>query len=280
MSRSTRGQRNALTCIPFGLLAIVNACAAVKPSDKLSGPDVVQIQPVPLPGARMPTGPIQATFKLPAGKGPFPAVIVLHGCSGWGERTLLWGDRLNSWGYAALLPDSWTPRGIDSICASGESVTPGDRMGDLASAVVWLRTQPAIDPNAIAVLGTGHGGWTAATALQRRYADLRLSAAVDYHGLCPGPGEYGGMPFLALLGEADDWGNPAAVCRAYAAQLPHGAAVEVHTYPGAYHSFDYPSTAPLIRAGHLEKYDKAAAEDSYARVQTFLKSTTGAGARH
>jgi hypothetical protein len=68
-------------------------------------------------------------------------------------------------------------------------------MGDVASAVAWLRTQPAIDPNAIAVLGTGHGGWTAATAVQHRYADLRLSAAVDYHGLCTGPEEYSGVPF-------------------------------------------------------------------------------------
>jgi hypothetical protein len=104
-------------------------------------------------------------------------------------------------------------------------------MGDVASAVAWLRTQPAIDPNAIAVLGTGHGGWTAATAVQRRYADLRLSAAVDYHGLCTGPEEYSGLPFLALLGEVDDWGNPAAVCRAYAAQVPHGAprSKSIHT---------------------------------------------------
>jgi dienelactone hydrolase len=280
MPWSTLGQHTARACIPLALLAIVNSCAAQKPLDKLSGPDVVEIQPVPLSGARMPTGPIQATFKLPVGKGPFPAVIVLHGCSGRGDRTLFWADRLNSWGYAALLPDSLTPRGIRSICETGVSVTPGDRMGDVGSAVVWLRTLPAIDPNAIAVLGFGHGGWTAATAVQRRYADLRLSAAVDYHGLCIGPGEYGGVPFLALAGEWDDWGNPAAVCRAYAAQVPHGVAVEVHTYPGASHSFDYPRAAPLIRAGHVEKYDKAAAEDSYARVQVFLERTIGAGARH
>jgi hypothetical protein len=84
MSWSTRGQRTARACIPLALLAIVNGCATVEPPDKLSGPDVVQIQPVPIPGARMPTGPIQAAFKLPVGKGPFPAVIVLHGCSGGG----------------------------------------------------------------------------------------------------------------------------------------------------------------------------------------------------
>jgi dienelactone hydrolase len=84
---------------------------------------------------------------------------------------------------------------------------------------------------------------------------------------------------LVLLGEADDWGNPAAVCLGYAAQVPHGAAVEVHTYPGAHHSFDFPRTAPLIRAGHVEKYDEAAADDSYARVRAFLERTIGGGAR-
>jgi dienelactone hydrolase len=256
MPCSIPGQRTFRAGSALALPVIVGGCAKVKPPDKLSGPDLVEIQPVQIPGARMPAGPIQAAFKLPVGKGRFPAVIVLHGCSGWGDRTLLWGDRLNSWGYAALLPDSWTPRGISSVCDNpAGTVTPGDRMGDVASAVAWLRTQPAIDPDAIAVLGTGHGGWTASTAVQRRYAGLRLSAAVD-------------------------WGNPAAACRAYAAQLPHGAPVEVHTYPGAYHSFDYPSTAPLIRAGHIEKYDRAAAEDSYSRVQAFLERTIGTGARH
>jgi hypothetical protein len=36
----------------------------------------------------------------------------------------------------------------------------------------------------------------------------------------------------------------------------------------------------LIRAGHAEKHDKAAAEDSYAREHAFLERTIGAGARH
>jgi hypothetical protein len=34
----------------------------------------------------------------PAGAGPFPAVVVLHGCSGFSNVAVTWADRLASWG--------------------------------------------------------------------------------------------------------------------------------------------------------------------------------------
>ena len=46
------------------------------------------------------------------GEGPFPTVVVLHGCIGI-------TDRLSSWGYVALAVDSLGPRGIASRCGVG-----------------------------------------------------------------------------------------------------------------------------------------------------------------
>src|SRR5262245_5229087 len=60
----------------------------------------------------------------PAGAGPFPAVVALHGCSGlWGRKNNVlsrrhadWGERLVAAGYVVLFPDSFNPRGVRSVC--------------------------------------------------------------------------------------------------------------------------------------------------------------------
>src|SRR5579863_9693675 len=79
--------------------------------------DTVLIPVQQVPGSRMPSQPLSAIMLLPPGKGPFPAIIVLHTCGG---RSLLqedWAARLNAWGYAAVIPNSFTPRGVVSVCS-------------------------------------------------------------------------------------------------------------------------------------------------------------------
>ena len=46
----------------------------------------------------------------PQGSGPFPAVVVLHGCGGFHQDMIAWADRLRHWGYVALAVDSFGPR--------------------------------------------------------------------------------------------------------------------------------------------------------------------------
>src|SRR5215813_1506510 len=48
-----------------------------------------------------------------------PAVVVLHGCSGFSSHSAAIADRLGSWGYVALTVDSLGPRGIASACGRG-----------------------------------------------------------------------------------------------------------------------------------------------------------------
>ena len=52
----------------------------------------------------------------PTGPGPFPAVVLLHGCGGFHSSMISWADRLSRLGYAALAVDSFGPRGIDDDC--------------------------------------------------------------------------------------------------------------------------------------------------------------------
>ena len=64
---------------------------------------------------------LDAVLFRPRGKGPFPAVVLLHGCGGLfkagtaGEivaRDREWALRLQELGYVAILPDSFNPRGV------------------------------------------------------------------------------------------------------------------------------------------------------------------------
>jgi poly(3-hydroxybutyrate) depolymerase len=61
---------------------------------------------------------------LPAGPGPFPAMVVLHGCDGVGPHYRTWARQLQVWGYAALLVDSFGPRGVREVCGEVRRVDP------------------------------------------------------------------------------------------------------------------------------------------------------------
>ena len=61
---------------------------------------------------------------LPQGKPPFPAVLVMHGCNGVSPNTRVWARRLASWGYAALIIDSFSNRGLKQVC-DGSRALPG-----------------------------------------------------------------------------------------------------------------------------------------------------------
>jgi dienelactone hydrolase len=260
----------------FALLALLvltqSGCGSMASSPGLSATNNVEIPPVEVLRARMPSDPIPAVFELPSGKGPFPAVIILHGCGGRGPSQLRWAKRLNGWGYATLIPDSLTPRGLRRVCEPDTQplVTPRDRVGDVGSAVAWLRTQPRIDPDRIAVLGQSHGGATAAMATQRIYAGFKLRAAVDYYGPCVEPAAHGLVPLLVLAGDADDWGHPAIRCQAYGTAIGSEEPFEIHVYPGVTHAFDNPDMVHTVSNGHVLEYDKPAAEDSFVRVRDFL----------
>jgi dienelactone hydrolase len=80
------------------------ACASLPPEGTMATPALNgSIERIPLTVAR------------PAGEGPFPAVVILHDCSGLGPRSSgapgRWSRELVAHGYVTLLPDSFTTRG-------------------------------------------------------------------------------------------------------------------------------------------------------------------------
>lgn len=121
----------------------------------------------------------------------YPAVVLLHGCSGLYANSLpnadfsniqsiyaAWADTLVSRDYVVLLVDSFTPRGSQNECnqAAGVGISEVvDRPLDAAAAHDYLVTRGEVDAAHIGVLGWSHGGSTVLATLSTTYYD---SAAV------------------------------------------------------------------------------------------------------
>ena len=108
----------------------------------------------------------------PALQQPSPAVLVMHG---WGANASMMGavvPPLHAAGFAVLL--------IDARChgrSEGEAFTSMPRFAeDIAAGLAWLRTQPGIDGNRIALLGHSVG---AAAALLHASKQGDVSAVIS-----------------------------------------------------------------------------------------------------
>lgn len=220
----------------------------------------------PLPGV-----PLSGRLKKPDGDGPFPAVVLLHGCGGIWRWNDVWADRLTDWGYVVLDVDSFGPRGKASICDRPGSITGEMRALDAHGAKTFLAGVPFVDPGRIAVLGMSHGGWAVLDAIRRTTnSDLRVKpfrAAIALYPWCDEPGELD-APLLILTGELDDW-SPAARCRTFVAGASPAGGVELKVYPGAHHVFDLKGL-DTRQDGHVMRHDPQAADDAAERIHAFL----------
>lgn len=192
-----------------------------------------------LPGLTAPAT-IKATLSKPDGPGPFPAVVVLHDCSGVSRKDQEWAKRLVSWGYVAIQPDSFGSRQHGSLCADVTRVDARQRVQDVVGTAEYLATLPYVQKDKIAVLGFSHGGWTIMKGVQEsaRWSSYGIKGAVAYYPYCTAPQDNDvAIPLRILIGEKDDW-TPAPQCRDVIAGAKNPSLIEATFYPDAYHSFD------------------------------------------
>lgn len=139
-----------------------------------------------------PAGPLAGELVLPAGEGPFPAVLLVAG-SGPQSRDeevaghrpfLVLSDFLAKAGYASFRYDK---RGVGQSGGDFATATISDFAEDAGAAFDVLAAMPEIDNGRIAMLGHSEGGLTAPLAARGR----NVAALV----LLAGPG----VPIDALL---------------------------------------------------------------------------------
>ncbi len=252
------------------LAAIVLGLALTAPA----GAETLSLRFASLDGTELP-----ATLVKPEGTGPFPAVVVMHDCSGLGRQSSgsprRWAEELVALGYVAIMADSFIPRGIaNGTCIlppeQSRPAQPAVRSADAYAALAALRNLPYVDAQHIGIMGGSHGGSTTLATLNPSGAAL---AAAKQHGFAAAIAlypscvfNYGAWtvvrergaphriaayrgvyvplaPLLILIGDKDDW-TPAEPCRRMVADsVAAGHPAQIKLYPGAHHSFD--SNAPV-----------------------------------
>ena len=228
---------------------------------------------------------LTAELHLPSGTGPFPTLILLHGCGGLGPNVTAWARWLTWEGYGALVLDSFGGRGLRRVCGDGSVLTGGARSRDVYEAARYLATQPVVDATRLGAIGWSHGGWTVlrSALIEDLYPDVRLRGLVVFYPYCgDGPSYRARPPLLILHGEADDW-TPVELCRYVADNAKAaGGDVTLVSYPGAHHGFDVttltrPTLIPDARQGRgaTIAYDPAALRDAEKRLREFLRRHFG-----
>ncbi|MBV9191473.1 MAG: dienelactone hydrolase family protein [Betaproteobacteria bacterium] len=203
-------------------------------------------------GSMLVLGPpltLSGELRLPEGSGPFPAVILAHGCGGQPVYTeLAWGRTLREWGYATFVVDSFSARGVINVCSNALPLLPTQRVPDAYGALRLLAANPKIDPKRIALMGFSHGGaltMVASTAWAKETfappGQPAFRAFFPFYPFCNPifpERDHVSAPVRIHTGAADDW-TPAAPCAELAASLKaSGQDVAINVYPNAYHAFD------------------------------------------
>src|SRR5262245_41385648 len=96
-------------------------------------------------------GVLPVTIYRPDGGGPFPAVVLLHGCGGlygealWTTWVAPWVELFRTRGVVTAVVDSFGPRGVQQVCTGNVAAWAVRRADDAYSVRAWLGRQPDVD---------------------------------------------------------------------------------------------------------------------------------------
>lgn len=221
----TRGVATAAVTRRLGaalLLAALAACDAARTMRGGTGLDFSTVdEPVSFPNGAL---TITGRLFVPEGPGPFRAAIVLHGCEGMlqdsvvGDTLPRLDDTLAFWGrtlrepegLVVLIVDSYTPRQIPAGCGTTDTLLQDsivnadtlinevtDRVSDAFAALEFLRGKSYVDGNAVGLFGFGSGGGATLSAMAKNDLPVALPAqggfrtAVAFYPDCKLRGRYG-----------------------------------------------------------------------------------------
>ena len=213
---------------------------------------------------------LKANLVKPEGDGPFPAVIMMHGCSGDTPNLDDWEKRFVQWGYVVLRVDSLTPRKKQTFCGFGsEYIWP--RAQDANDAKAYLTEIPFVDQRKIGLVGWSHGAMAAlyvvddSVPIENRQSPFQ--GAVLFYPCCLGPYNLN-APLLILAGEKDHL-CPPSTCKPLAALNNSQFEITLKIYENATHGFDMEGLDEVY-LGQTLKYNPEATKDAISQVQSFL----------
>jgi dienelactone hydrolase len=266
-----------LRAIAVWLLVSVAAVAAVAQQAKPEQAEAVTWQSLLcVDGTCKPMDAKGFLFATPAAKS---VVMISHGSQGIDSRMYDYVDALAKEGFAALVIDHWTPRGIgvtheDYAAAGRKGGNEYNMAADSLTAAEWLRNVRGYAK--VGSIGESQGGG-AAVMLQQQFAHKAVEASVRGRwnkpgfrvtpvdavvGMYPWCGQrfaqrdaYVGTPFLFITGAMDDE-TPSRYCERHVGWMnERGGKASIVVLPGVGHSFDAPYTYRRSYGPHYANCD-------------------------
>ena len=227
----------------------------------------------------------------PPGEGPFPAVLLFHGCGGVRQVTENYAALAVKSGVAAVIVDSLRARNISyeealaQVC-TGHKLWGRERAADVYAALDLIRRDRRIDPQRLALTGWSHGGWTlldglTLAAMKRPPDGLSDAPEEPFAGVTgvfliypyvSGPSLavrhdwLSGIPLEAVLVERDSMASEADASVVFSRARQQGAPVSWSVLGGVTHAFDEPDHRP----GSTLRYDAQATRETEGRFVDFL----------
>lgn len=214
----------------------------------------ISFQSAKLEGFSSPPEEVRGVLAKPSGKGPFPAVVLLHTCGGVLPHVSEdWPAFLTGNGYATLTVDTFGSRNAGR-CPEAFYLGGLTMWRDAYGALDFLASRPDIISNRIGVMGFSLGASAIESiAVQKIQSPggRNFSAGVAVYGGCSILQEPS-FPVLEIIGDKDR-GVYSCADRA----VPR---LSVEIIPGAYHAFDHPQLSHLrtVSGNHPSVYDWSA----------------------
>ncbi len=211
---------------------------------------------------------VQGMLYTPQGKGPFPAIMVIHEWWGLNDWVKEQASKLADEGYVALAVDLYRGKVASSSEEAHELMrgVPEDRARqDLDAAFTFLKSQNNVKGDRIGAIGwCMGGGYSLDVALQQPTLGADV---INYGHLAVDEGSLKKInaPILGIFG-AQDRGIPVDDVKKFQQTLQQlGKKIEVVIYPDAGHAFENPNNKAGYRAQD--------AADAWKRTTVFLENT-------
>src|SRR5579864_2576758 len=211
---------------------------------------------------------VQGVLYTPSGKGPFPALIVIHEWWGLNDWVKEQAQKLSDQGYVALAVDLYRGKVATTPDMAHEIMrgVPEDRAKrDLHAAFEFLVSQSNVKKERIGAIGwCMGGGYSLDVALQ----EPTLAAdVINYGHLATDTDALKKInaPILGIFGAQDRGISPADVKKFQEALNQMGKKIEVKIYDDAGHGFQNPN--------NKEGYREADTADASKLIAEFLRKT-------
>lgn len=230
----------------------------------------------------------------PAGPGPFPTVLLIHGCGGLrgegGRPNPIMDEYARSAveaGWAAGILDSYGPRGWEPTWArhrvcTGARLQGFVRAADVLAGLDLLQADPRVDRHRLRIASWSHGGWAVGdlVSLSDPGDDSFSRTMADVEGVyfaypyCAFPAQGGrrDWPWKGLVrfvfAELDTV-QPAAGCLSLMDRARQGGSkVDMEIFPGVTHAFD----ERVSSSDSTFRFDPVATARAHAEFITWLQA--------